>query len=106
MIALLYIAIAVLAGDALGRRWFRYETVAHRWATAILIALPTASWLSYLVALPLNGVGDRLLVADLIAGAILLAVVLWSWLLDRRARARASANGETSPRPLAPGPPA
>ena len=101
MIALLYIAIAVLAGDALGRRWFRYETVAHRWATAILIALPTASWLSYLVALPLNGVGDRLLVADLIAGAILLAVVLWSWLLDRRARARASANGETSPRPLA-----
>ena len=87
MVALLYLAVAVLAGDALGRRWFRYETLAHRWATAILIALPTASWLSYLVALPLGDVGDRLLVADLIAGAILLAVVVWSWWRDRRAPA-------------------
>ena len=84
MIALLYIAVAVLAGDALGRRWFRYESVAHRWATAVLIALPTASWLSYLLALPLDGVGNRLLIADLVAGAILFAFVLWSWLRDRR----------------------
>ena len=87
MVALLYLAVAVLAGDALGRRWFRYETVAQRWATAILIALPTASWLSYLIALPLGGVADRLLVADLIAGGILLAVVAWSWWRDRRASA-------------------
>ena len=99
MVALLYIVVAVLAGDALGRRWFRYETLAHRWATAVLIALPAASWLSYLIALPLDGVGDRLLVADLIAGAILLAVVVWSWLLDRRAEAPASADSEAAAEP-------
>jgi hypothetical protein len=98
MIALLYIVIAVLAGDALGRRWFRYETVAHRWATAVLIALPTASWLSYLLALPLDGVGNRLLIADLIAGTILLAFVVWSWLRDRRAGLSPDADAEAPPR--------
>ena len=70
------------------RRWFRFETAAHRWATAFLIALPLASWLSYLIALPLGGVQDRLLVADAAAGAILLGVVVWSWMRDRRLRAQ------------------
>jgi DNA-binding beta-propeller fold protein YncE len=92
MFALLYLAVAVLAGDALGRRWFRYETVAHRWATAVLIAMPTASWLSYLLALPLGGVGDRLLVADILAGGILLVVVVWSWWRDRRSASRTEAH--------------
>ena len=92
MFAVLYLAVAVLAGDALGRRWFGFETVAHRWATAVLIALPAASWLSYLLALPLDGVENRLLVADLLAGGVMLLVVVWSWSRDRRRRVRDEAD--------------
>ena len=83
MVALVYLAAVVLAGDALARRWLPSLSAPERWATAFLVGLPLASWLSYLSALVFEGVGDRLLLADLIVVWWLLLVAAWSWRSDR-----------------------
>ena len=79
MVALLYLAAVVLAGDALARRWFPNATAPQRWAIAFLVGLPAASWLTYLTAQLFAGAGDRLLLANVISIWWLLLVVLWAW---------------------------
>ena len=70
----------------LGSRWFRFETAAHRWATAFLIELS-----SRLAVVPDRAAAGRrpgrLLVADAAAGAVLLGVVVRSRMRDRRGAA-------------------
>jgi DNA-binding beta-propeller fold protein YncE len=98
MLAVLYLAALVLAGDALGRRWLGSGSGPRRWATAFLVGLPLASWLSYLAALLFDGAGDRLLLGDLIAGWWLVLVALWAWRRGRATRtARATAGDGAAP---------
>lgn len=83
MIALAFLAIVVLAGDAIGRRWFRFVSWPHRWATAFLVGWPVATWMSYLTALVLDGVTERILLADMLVAAWLATFVVMAW---RRSR--------------------
>nr|ADC36077.1 hypothetical protein [uncultured bacterium 164] len=51
MLAFIYLAIAVVLGDAICRRFITYVSQPHRWATAFLGGLLISSWWTYLSAL-------------------------------------------------------
>ena len=76
MVALLYLLLAIYLGDRLGRRCFRYLSVAHRCATAILVGLLLSTWFTYIVAWCFRRARSPLLWADLCFFAI---VIGWIW---------------------------
>ena len=51
MLALIYFALAACVGDFLCRRFYQFESVAHRCAAAILVGLLASSWFTYLAGL-------------------------------------------------------
>ena len=86
MIALAYLAIAVLLGDALASRWFRPVTWLHRLAAAFLIGLLIATWVTYLMSLLFDATtGDALLVGNLASGwaMALVAIAIYRWVPRR-----------------------
>jgi DNA-binding beta-propeller fold protein YncE len=76
MVALLYLILAIYLGDRLSRRCFRYVSVAHRCATALLVGLLVSSWFTYIVAWCFRRARSPLLWADLCFFAI---VIGWIW---------------------------
>jgi sugar lactone lactonase YvrE len=67
MIAVGYLAIVVLFGDAVARRWFTPATWLHRIATAFLVGLLISTWLSYLASLAFDATGDELAPGNILA---------------------------------------
>src|SRR6266508_3055249 len=51
MLALIYLALAIYLGDLLCRRFYRFVSVAHRWAAAVITGLLISSWFTYLAGL-------------------------------------------------------
>ena len=51
MLALIYFALAACVGDFLCRRFYQFESVAHRCAAAILVGILASSWFTYLAGL-------------------------------------------------------
>jgi len=75
MLALIYLGMTIALGDLLCRRFYRFVSVPHRWAAAILVGIFLSTWFTYLGGLALAHTGDALLWADLLffvvaAGAI------------------------------------
>jgi DNA-binding beta-propeller fold protein YncE len=86
VIALAYLAIAVVLGDALATRWFRPVTWFHRLAAAFLIGLLIATWVTYLTSLLFDGrTEDALLVGNLASGwaMALAAIAVYRWVPRR-----------------------
>jgi DNA-binding beta-propeller fold protein YncE len=86
VIALAYLAIAVVLGDALATRWFRPVTWFHRLAAAFLIGLLIATWVTYLTSLLFDGrTEDPLLVGNLASGwaLALAAIAVYRWVPRR-----------------------
>src|SRR6476660_4801523 len=77
MLALIYFALAVCVGDFLCRRFYQFESVAHRCAAAILVGLLVSSWFTYLTGLAFFWTSQPLLWANLLF--LLAAVALLSW---------------------------
>jgi sugar lactone lactonase YvrE len=79
MLALIYLALAVYLGDLLCRRFYRFVSVPHRWAAAILVGLLVSSLFTYLVALAFAQTAKPLLWANLIffAAAVTVIVLLF-----------------------------
>jgi DNA-binding beta-propeller fold protein YncE/cbb3-type cytochrome oxidase subunit 3 len=77
MLALIYFALAVLVGDFLCRRFYQFESAAHRCAAAILVGLVVSSWFTYLAGLAFFWTPQPLLWADLLF--FVAAVALLSW---------------------------
>ena len=48
MLALIYLGLALCLGDFLCRRFYRFVSVPHRCATAVLVGLLVSSWFTYL----------------------------------------------------------
>ena len=48
MLALIYLALAIYLGDVLCRRFYRFVSVAHRLAAAVITGLLVNSWFTYL----------------------------------------------------------
>src|SRR5882724_7310778 len=77
MLALIYFALAACVGDFLCRRFYQFESVAHRCAAAILVGLLVSSWFTYLAGLTFFWTSRPLLWANLLF--FVAAVVLLSW---------------------------
>src|SRR5213080_4764270 len=77
MLALIYFALAACVGDFLCRRFYQFESVAHRCAAAILVGLLASSWFTYLAGLAFFWTSRPLLWANLLF--FIAAVALLSW---------------------------
>src|SRR6476620_3509563 len=77
MLALIYFALAALVGDFLCRRFYQFESAAHRCAAAILVGLLVSSWFTYLTGLAFFWTPQPLLWANLLF--LVAAIALLSW---------------------------
>ena len=77
MLALIYFALAVFVGDFLCRRFYQFESVAHRCAAAILVGLLVSSWFTYLAGLAFFWTSRPLLWANLLFFVAALALLTW-----------------------------
>ena len=77
MLALIYSALAACVGDFLCRRFYQFESVAHRWAAAILVGLLASSWFTYLAGLAFFWTSRPLLWANLLFFSASVALLSW-----------------------------
>jgi len=77
MLALIYFALAALVGDFICRRFYQFESRAHRCAAAILVGLVVSSWFTYLTGLAFFWTPQPLVWANLLF--FVAAVALLSW---------------------------
>jgi DNA-binding beta-propeller fold protein YncE len=77
MLALIYFALAVCVGDFLCRRFYQFESVAHRCAAAILVGLLVSSWFTYLAGLAFFWASRPLVWANLLFLIAAIAVLSW-----------------------------
>src|SRR5262252_7601767 len=77
MLALVYFALAACVGDFLCRRFYQFESVAHRCAAAVLVGLLLSSWFTYLAGLAFFWTSRPLLWANLLF--LVASVALLSW---------------------------
>src|SRR5215472_5601181 len=77
MLALIYFVLAACVGDFLCRRFYQFESVAHRCAAAILVGLLLSSWFTYLAGLAFAWTSRPLLWGNLLFFATAIAVLSW-----------------------------
>src|ERR1051325_11693706 len=77
MLALIYFALAACVGDFLCRRFYQFQSVAHRCAAAILVGLMVSSWFTYLAGLAFFWTPQPLVWANLLFFLAALALLLW-----------------------------
>src|SRR5215467_3987946 len=77
MLALIYFALAALVGDSLCRRFYQFESFAHRCATAILVGVLVSSWFTYLLGLAFFWTPQPLVWANLIFFATAIGLLSW-----------------------------
>ena len=94
MLALIYFALAACVGDFLCRRFYQFESAAHRCAAAILVGLVVSSWFTYLAGLAFFWTPQPLLWANLLFFAGAIALLSWpKW----KGRILKSTSGEVYP---------
>lgn len=77
MLALIYFALAACVGDFFCRRFYQFESVAHRCAAAILVGLLASSWFTYLAGLAFFWTSQPLLWANLLFFVAAVGVLSW-----------------------------
>jgi hypothetical protein len=82
MLALIYLTLAICVGDLLCRRFYRFVSVPHRCATAVLVGLLVSSWFTYLASLIFTHWQRPLLRGD--ALSFVTAIVVLSWPKSKR----------------------
>src|SRR5881398_3393961 len=91
MLALIYLALAIYLGDFLCRRFYRFISVAHRLAAAVLVGLLVSSWFTYLAGLLFTRAQQPLLWGNLLFFLATIAVVcrsVWKHKLARRVQTK------------------
>lgn len=83
MLALIYLALVIYLGDQLSRRFFRFVTLAQRYATAVIVGLLLSSWFTYLASWLFRATTRPLLWGDLCFFATAAAII---WKIRGRAR--------------------
>src|SRR6266511_3863796 len=78
MLALIYLALAIYLGDLLCRRFYRFVSVAHRWAAAVITGLLISSWFTYLAGLLFTRAKQPLLWGNALFFVAAIAVPCWS----------------------------
>jgi DNA-binding beta-propeller fold protein YncE len=82
MLALIYLGLAIYLGDLLCHRFYRFVSVPHRWAAAILVGILLSTWFTYLAGLAFAHTADALLWADLLFFVVASGAIFW---LSRKA---------------------
>jgi DNA-binding beta-propeller fold protein YncE len=77
MLALIYLGLAIALGDVLSRRFYRFVSIPHRWAAAILVGILLSTWFSYLAGLAFAHTAEPLLWADLLFFAVAPGAIFW-----------------------------
>lgn len=81
MLALLYLILAIYLGDQLCRRFFRFVSVAHRCASAVIVGLLLSSWFTYLASWLFRATARPLLWGDLCFFTLAAGAI---WMIRRR----------------------
>jgi DNA-binding beta-propeller fold protein YncE len=82
MFALIYLALAIALGDLICRHFYRFLSVPHRWAAAILVGILVSTWFTYLAGLGFAHTAEPLLSADLLFFVVAAGAFFW---LSRKA---------------------
>ena len=77
MLALIYFALAICVGDFFCRRFYRFVSVAHRCAAALLVGLIISSWFTYLAGLAFAWTAKPLIWANLLFFLAVVALLSW-----------------------------
>src|SRR6185436_16246418 len=77
MLALIYLGLAIFLGDLLCRRFYRFVSVPHRCATAVLVGLLVSSWFTYLAGLAFARFWRPLLWGDALFFVAVILVLAW-----------------------------
>src|SRR5947199_5351925 len=77
MLALIYLGLAICGGDFLCRRFYRFISIPHRWAAAILVGILLSTWFTYLTGLAFAHTAEPLLWADLLFFVAAAAAIFW-----------------------------
>src|SRR6266567_4688212 len=77
MLALIYFWCAVSVGDFFCQRFYRFVSVAHRCAAALLVGLLISSWFTYLAGLAFAWTVMPLLWANLLFTLAVLSLLSW-----------------------------
>src|SRR5947208_3801734 len=77
MLALIYLALAICVGDFFCRRFYRFVSVPHRCAAALLVGLLICTWFTYLAGLAFAWTAKPLLWANLLFFLAVLALLTW-----------------------------
>ena len=83
MLALFYLGLAIAVGDLLCRRFYRFVSIAHRWAAAVLVGVLLSTWFTYLAVLAFSHMAEPLLSADLLFFVVAAGAI---FCLSRKAR--------------------
>mgnify|MGYP000533564073 CR=1 FL=1 len=80
MLAVLYLILACVLGDAVCRRFFTFASLGHRIAAALLSGLLVSSWATYTFAYIFSSTGAPMLWGNAVFFAVaLVAVILLKW---------------------------
>ena len=82
MLALIYLALGIALGDLVCRRFYRFVSVPHRCAAAVLVSILLSTWFTYLAGLGFAHTADALLWADLLFFLVAPGAIFW---LSRKA---------------------
>src|SRR5215469_15858290 len=77
MLALIYLGFAFAVGDFLCRRFYRFASVAHRCAAAVLVGLLVSTWFTYLAGLAFAWTAKPLLWSNLLFFLAVLILLTW-----------------------------
>jgi len=77
MLALIYLALAIVVGDLVCRRFYRFVSVPHRCAAATLVGLMLGTWFTYLAGLACYRTAEPLLWADILFFVAAAAAIVW-----------------------------
>src|SRR4029077_9846935 len=77
MLALIYLGVAACLGDRLCQRFYRFVSIPHRWAAAVIVGLFVSSWFTYLVALTFASAPQPLLWGNLLFFVAAIAALYW-----------------------------
>jgi DNA-binding beta-propeller fold protein YncE len=82
MFALIYLGLAIALGDVLCRQFYRFVSVPHRWAAAVLVGVFLSTWFTYLAWLAFAHTAEPLLYADVLFFIVAASAFFW---LSRKA---------------------
>jgi DNA-binding beta-propeller fold protein YncE len=93
MLALIYLALVIYLGDALCRQFYRFVSVPHRLAAAVLVGLLVSSWFTYLAGLAFMHASLPLVWGNLLFFVGSIAGLSW---FARKNKSKAPAQGRTA----------